>query len=159
VCKRGPAMVNEALECLGGNGFVEESILPRIYREAPLNSIWEGSGNVICLDILRAMAKDPASLESVVMEIREARGSDARFDAFARKLEDDLAQTRDELQARRLAERLALALQASLLIRHSAPEVADAFCAARLAGDSGRAFGTLPSSVNYAAIIERALAN
>jgi putative acyl-CoA dehydrogenase len=156
VSKRGPAQVNEALECLGGNGYVEESILPRLYREAPLNSIWEGSGNVICLDILRALNKEPEAVLSVLGEIRLARGSDRRFDAFAGTLEKDLKQPVAEVEARLLAERLALALQASLLIRHSIPEVADVFCGSRLADEGGRAFGTLPPSTNFQAILNRA---
>ena len=155
VSKRVPVVVNEALECLGGNGYVEESILPRLYREAPLNSIWEGSGNVICLDILRAMQKEPDAVESVLSEIRLARGSDSRLDAFAGRLEADLPEAATEIAARRLAERLALALQASLLVRHSIPAVADAFCATRLAGDGGRCFGTLPHA-DFRAILERA---
>ncbi len=156
VCKRGPGQVNEALECLGGNGFVEESILPRLYREAPLNSIWEGSGNVICLDILRAMSKEPDAISSVVDEIRLARGVDARFDAFVNQLENDLSAPPQEVAARRIAERLALGLEASLLIRHSIAAVADAFCASRLANDGGRAFGTLPKNTDFRAIVERA---
>ena len=156
VSKRGPSQVNEALECLGGNGFVEECILPRLYREAPLNSIWEGSGNVICLDILRAMNKEPEAVESVLDEIRLARGSDRRFDAFTKILEKDLTEPVAELEARLLAERLALALQASLLIRNSIPEVADVFCGSRLSDEGGRAFGTLSPSTNFQAIINRA---
>jgi len=156
VSKRGPAQVNEALECLGGNGFVEESILPRLYREAPLNSIWEGSGNVICLDILRAMNKEPKALDALLREIRLARGGDSRFDGFLTALEQDLTASANELEARRLAERMALAFEASLLIRHSVPEVADAFCAARLGSEGGRAFGTLPASTRFAAIVNRA---
>jgi putative acyl-CoA dehydrogenase len=159
VCKRAPSQVNEALECLGGGGFVEECILPRLYREAPLNSIWEGSGNVICLDILRAMKKEPDAVASVGDEIRLARGADRRFDAFADRLEQNLPAAATELEARRLAERLALALQASLLIRHSIPEVADAFCATRLANEGGRALGTLPANVGFRAIIDRAYAD
>ncbi len=156
ISKRCPALVTEALECLGGNGYVEECILPRLYREAPLNSIWEGAGNVICLDILRAMHKEPEALESVLGEIRQARGSDARLDEFAGRIEQDVRQAATELQARRLAERLALALQASLLVQHSPSAVADAFCATRLDGAGGRCFGTLPPQVDYRAIIERA---
>jgi putative acyl-CoA dehydrogenase len=156
VSKRGPSQVNEALECLGGNGFVEECILPRLYREAPLNSIWEGSGNVICLDILRAMNKEPEAVESVLEEIRLARGSDRRFDAFTKILEKDLTEPVAELEARLLAERLALALQASLLIRNSIPEVADVFCGSRLSDEGGRAFGTLSPNTNFQAIINRA---
>lgn len=156
VAKRGPSQVNEALECLGGNGFVEESILPRLYREAPLNSIWEGSGNVICLDVLRAMSKEPEAVSSVLDEIRLARGGDRRFDAFSNSLENDMTGPVTESDARRLTERLALALQASLLIRHSLPAVADAFCAARLSDEGGRAFGTLPPATNFGAILTRA---
>jgi putative acyl-CoA dehydrogenase len=156
VAKRGPAQVNEALECLGGNGYVEESVLPRLYREAPLNSIWEGSGNVICLDILRAMEKEPEALTSLLSEIRLARGSDRRFDAYTKVLEKDLREPAVEVEARLLAERLALAFQASLLIRYSIPEVADAFCAARLGDEGGRAFGTLSPSTNFEAILNRA---
>jgi putative acyl-CoA dehydrogenase len=155
VSKRAPAQVSEALECLGGNGFIEESILPRLYREAPLNSIWEGSGNVICLDILRAISKEPDAVATVGDEIRLARGADRRFDAFADKLEGELPGA-TEVEARRLAERLALALQASLLIRHSSPAVADAFCATRLSHQSGHTFGTLPADINFRAIIDRA---
>ena len=158
ICKRAPAQVNEALECLGGNGYVEESVLPRLYREAPLNSIWEGSGNVICLDILRAINKEPDALASVGDEIRLARGVDRRFDAFADRLEKDLPGAATEIEARRLAERLALGLQASLLLRHGIPESADAFCATRLANEGGRAFGTLPSQAGLPAIIARAFA-
>ncbi|HTS50020.1 MAG TPA: isovaleryl-CoA dehydrogenase [Bryobacteraceae bacterium] len=156
VSKSGPAHIGEALECLGGNGYVEECVLPRLYREAPVNSVWEGSGNVICLDILRAMRKEPEAVASLVDEISLARGVDRRFDAFADKVENDLRQAATEVEARRLAERLALALEASLLIRHSVAAVADAFCATRLAGDGGRAFGTLPAQVDFRAILERA---
>jgi putative acyl-CoA dehydrogenase len=156
VCKRGPAQVNEALECLGGNGFVEECVMPRLYREAPLNSIWEGSGSVICLDILRAMNKEPEAMSSVLSEISQARGADAGFDAFFNDLEKDLLVPPEEVAARRIAERIALGLQASLLIRHSIPAVSDAFCASRLSNDSGRAFGTLPPKTNFHAILNRA---
>jgi len=148
ICKRTPQFVNEAQECLGGNGYVEECVLPRLYREAPLNSIWEGSGNVICLDILRAMAKDPSSLGAVLEEIGQARGADRRFDSFARRLETELAGTRDEANARRLAERLALALEASLILRNGDSRISDAFCASRLDGESGRTFGTLPAAID-----------
>jgi putative acyl-CoA dehydrogenase len=156
VTKRCAVHVNEALECLGGNGYVEESIMPRLYREAPLNSIWEGSGNVICLDILRAMQKEPDAVSAVLAELHAARGGNKHFDDACDKLETDL-KAPAELEARRLTERLALCLQASLLIRHSIGEVSDAFCASRLAGDSGRAFGTLPAHTNFHAIIDRAM--
>jgi putative acyl-CoA dehydrogenase len=158
VCKRTPAVVGEALECLGGNGYVEESGLPRLYREAPLNSIWEGSGNVNALDVLRALAREPAAVEAFRAEIGLARGADRRLDAAADRLAKDLV-TADEASARRVVESMALVLQGSLLVRHSPAYVADAFCASRLAGDgsgSGLALGTLPAGLDTAAIVERA---
>ena len=155
VCKRAPAFVAEALECLGGNGYVEESGLPRIYREAPLNSIWEGSGNVMCLDVLRAVAKEPESLEAVLAEIRLAAAADRRLDAFVDRLGQRLARPQ-EVEARRLVEDLALALQGSLLVRFAAPAVADAFCASRLDGDRGQTFGTLPSGTDLGALLSSA---
>lgn len=135
--KRSPVFVAEALECLGGNGFVEESIMPRLYREAPLNSIWEGAGNVIALDVLRAIAKKPEALDRVLAEIHAA--NDARINRYAARIEKQVP----EEHARIFAERLALALQASLLTRFSPPEISNAFIASRLEGDNGRAFGTL----------------
>jgi putative acyl-CoA dehydrogenase len=157
VCKRGPVHTGEALECLGGNGYVEESGMPRLYREAPLNSIWEGSGNVMCLDVLRAMAKSPESVEAFFAEIAVAEGSDQRLDAYAAKLRADLGDPTDaETRARRLVERMALALQASLLVRHSPGAVASAFVASRLEGDHGLAFGTLPAGTDFGAIVDRA---
>ncbi|MGA3186058.1 MAG: isovaleryl-CoA dehydrogenase [Bryobacteraceae bacterium] len=147
VSKRTPAQVAEALECLGGNGFVEESAMPRLYREAPLNSIWEGSGNVIALDVLRAIKKEPDALERVLAEIRLA--NDSRVEKFVSGVRADVA----ESEARRFTERVAIALQASLLIRFSPPAISDAFCASRLDGDAGRAFGTLPNHVDFKAIV------
>jgi putative acyl-CoA dehydrogenase len=163
-CKRAPVHAAEALECLGGNGYVEEWPLARLYREAPLNSIWEGSGNVQCLDVLRALQKTPASLAALTDEIGAARGGDARLDAWSAALRDDLGRLRDpvrdpvetEGQARRFVERLALALQGSLLVRHAPAAMADAFCAGRLGGEGGRAFGTLPSGIDLTAVLERA---
>ena len=143
VCKRTPALVGEALECLGGNGYVEESGLPRLYREAPLNSIWEGSGNVNALDVLRALAREPATVEAFFAEVELASGADPRLDAAVDRCRKALAEA-DEAGARRLVEALALVLQGSLLVRHAPPAVADAFCATRLDGDWGHAFGTLP---------------
>jgi putative acyl-CoA dehydrogenase len=155
-CKRAPVHAAEALECLGGNGYVEEWGMARLYREAPLNSIWEGSGNVQCLDVLRAIQKSPESLRALLAEIREARGAAHRLDLFVNELQAQLERPEDlELRARRLVERLALALQGSLLVRHAPPEVADAFCASRLAGDGGRAFGTLPAGTDLRVILER----
>ena len=160
VCKRAAPHAAEALECLGGNGYIEESGMPLLYRDAPLNSIWEGSGNVAALDVLRALVRDPEGLPAFLGECREATGADARLDRHLDELDRDLgAFDPDEAQwrARSLVERLALALQASLLVRHAPPAVADAFCAARLNG-GGLAYGTLPSGVDAPAIIERALA-
>jgi putative acyl-CoA dehydrogenase len=157
ICKRAPVHAAEALECLGGNGYVEDWGMARLYRESPLNSIWEGSGNVQCLDVLRAIQKSPESLALLVHEIHEARGADHRLDLYMNELQADLARTEDmEARARRLVERLALALQASLLLRNSPADVADAFCASRLAGDGGRAFGTLPPLTDFGRILERA---
>ena len=154
--KRAPAHAVEALECFGGNGFVEESGMPRLYRESPLASIWEGSGNVQCLDVLRAMVKSPASLEAFFAEVGEAAGADARLDAAVAELRSELTDL-DEIQARarRIVERMALALQGSLLVRFGDPAVADAFSASRLGGDSGQAFGTLPPGTDFRRIIER----
>jgi putative acyl-CoA dehydrogenase len=155
VCKRTPALVGEALECLGGNGYVEESGLPRLYREAPLNSIWEGSGNVNALDVLRALAREPASVEAFFAEVSLASGADARLDAAVDRCRKALVEA-DEAGARRLVESLALVLQGSLLVRHAPPAVADAFCATRLDGDWGHAFGTLPPGLDPASIVARA---
>jgi putative acyl-CoA dehydrogenase len=156
ICKRGPVHAVEALECLGGNGYVEASGMPRLYREMPLNSIWEGSGNVISLDVLRALARNPQSLAAFFSEIDQASGADRRLDAYVADLRNRLSDLTDaELRARRLVERMAIALQGALLVRHGDPAVADAFCASRLAGDSGHAFGTLPASTDFEAIIER----
>lgn len=155
ICKRAPVQVGEALECLGGNGYVEECILPRLYREAPLNSIWEGSGNVICLDALRAMRKEPECLAALIEEIRLARGGNRYLDSELVSLEAELQKDQDELNARRVIERLALALEASLLVRHADPAVCDAFSESRLGGDGGYAFGTLPVSSSVASILDQ----
>jgi putative acyl-CoA dehydrogenase len=156
VCKRVPGAIGEAMECLGGSGYVEESGLPRLYREAPVNAIWEGSGNVICLDVLRAMGREPGCVEALQDELRAARGGDRRLDAWTSALEAELARPDDaEPRARRLVERMALGLQASLLVRFAPPEVADAFCAGRLA-EGGLGFGTLPPGLGLAAIVSRA---
>jgi putative acyl-CoA dehydrogenase len=156
VCKATPPLVAEALECLGGNGYVEESGLPRLYRESPLNSIWEGSGNVNCLDVLRALERDPESLDAFRAELALARGGNRSFDRALDDLDVELADPSDrELRARRLVERLALCLQASLLVRHAPEEVADAFCASRLDGAGGRAYGTLPAGIDTVSIVER----
>jgi len=158
VCKRGPRLAYEALECHGGNGYVEESIMPRVYREMPLASIWEGSGNVMCLDVLRAMGKTPETVSVLLEELYRARGADRRFDAHLRALESSLAQRDDvEVRARRLVERMALALQAALLLQHAPSAVADAFCASRLdETQRGHEYGTLCKGLDLAAIIARA---
>jgi putative acyl-CoA dehydrogenase len=157
VCKRTPGTIAEALECLGGNGYVEESILPRLYREAPVNSIWEGAGNVVCLDVLRAIAREPDSLEALLGELQRARGADLRLDARLVRLANALAdQGNLEHRARQLVEQLALALQASILVQHAPTPVADAFCASRLSDNPGRQFGILPSGLDLAAICARA---
>ncbi len=156
VTKRGPAFTAEALECLGGNGYVEESGMPRHYREAPLLSIWEGSGNVNALDVLRALTREPATADALFAELALARGADARLDAAVARLKDGLREA-DQTGARRMVERMALTLQASPLVRHAPAEAADAFCATRLGGDWGHAFGTLPRSAELDRILGRAL--
>ena len=173
VCKRGPTVVGEALECLGGNGYVEESGLPRLYREAPVNSVWEGSGNVNALDVLRALARTPESADALLAEVAAASGADRTLDAFASGLRRDLgvltrapdraddaaaaAGASWERGARRLVERMALALQGALLVQHSPAPMADAFCASRLGGDWGHTLGTLPVGADADAILARFL--
>ena len=155
ICKRESPHTAECLECLGGNGYVEESGMPRLYRQAPLNSVWEGSGNVQCLDVLRTMATTPTALDAFFAEIEEASG-DPGLDPYVSRLRADLGDITDiEARARGLVERMALALQGSLLLRFGDPAVADAFCASRLGGDRGSAFGTLPSGTDFSRIIER----
>jgi putative acyl-CoA dehydrogenase len=155
VCKRAPAHAAEALECFGGNGYVEESGMPRLYREAPLASIWEGSGNVAALDALRALTRQPETAEALFAELELASGADRRLDQAIARLRKELADP-SEARARRLAEAIALTLQGALLVQHGHPAVADAFIASRLDGDWGIAFGTLPAGLDLAAIIERA---
>ncbi|MGW3117181.1 acyl-CoA dehydrogenase family protein [Streptomyces sp. NPDC001107] len=157
VTKRCAPVAVEAAECLGGNGYVEESGLPRLVRESPLNSIWEGAGNVQALDVLRALRREPQALNAYLQEVGRARGADHRLDGAIKDLLTELADLDGiEGRARRLTERLALVLQGSLLVRFAPPEVADAFCASRLGGDSGAAFGTLPHTLDLASVVERA---
>jgi putative acyl-CoA dehydrogenase len=161
VCKRAPAHAAEALECLGGNGYVEESGMPRLYREAPLASIWEGSGNVAALDALRALTRQPETAEAFFAEIGQAAGADRRLDQAAARLSKELADP-SEARARHLAEAMAVVLQGALLVRYGDPAVADAFAASRLGDEGasfpgwGRAFGTLPPGIDAAAIVRRA---
>jgi putative acyl-CoA dehydrogenase len=157
ICKRAPMHAAEALECLGGNGYVEESGMPRLFRESPLNSIWEGSGNVQCLDVLRAIIKSPASLEAFFAEVQEGAVAEPRLDAYAKALREEIPGdvATIEVRARRVVEKMALALQGSLLVRYGDPAVADAFCASRLDRDWGQAFGTLPAGVDFGRIIAR----
>ncbi len=157
VCKRAPHAVVEALEVLGGNGFVEEGPMGLLYREIPLNSIWEGSGNVMCLDVLRAIQKNPETLDAFSDELAQVKGADRRLDAAIAKVRDGLTDSADaEHRARRVVEAMMTALQGALLVRHSPESIADAFCATRLGGDWGHAFGTLPAGVDARAIAARA---
>ncbi|MCQ0025149.1 acyl-CoA dehydrogenase family protein [Streptomyces somaliensis DSM 40738] len=157
VANRCTPVVAEALECLGGNGYVEESGMPRLLRESPLGSVWEGPGNVQALDVLRALRGEPGALDAFLREVGAARGADHRLDRAIRDLLAELADLDGaEARARRLAERMALVLQGALLVRWAPPEVADAFCASRLGGDRGAAFGTLPHTLGLRAIVERA---
>jgi putative acyl-CoA dehydrogenase len=157
VCKQGPVFAGEALECLGGNGYSEDSGMPRLYREAPVLSVWEGSGNVAALDTLRAMARQPESVEVFLEELDAGGGADPRLDAAVARLRDQLTDLDDlEYRARSIVESMAKALQGSLLVRYGHPAVADAFCASRLGGEWGVAFGTLPTGIDSSAILERA---
>lgn len=157
ICKRTPNHAYEAMECIGGSGVMEDCIMPRLFRESPVNAIWEGSGNVQCLDTLRAMQKEPDTLEAFFREAAEAKGADARFDRFLTQLQNDFADISDfQYRARNLVDRMALALQASLLIRNAPGAVADAFCASRLASNGGMNYGNLPSGTDAEAIIKRA---
>jgi putative acyl-CoA dehydrogenase len=157
ITKRCAPVAVEAAECLGGNGYVEESGLPRLVRESPLNSIWEGAGNVQALDVVRALRREPGALDACLTEIGRSHGADHRLDRAVKDLFAELADLSDvEGRARRLVERLALVLQGSLLVRYAPAEVADAFCASRLGGDHGASFGTLPTGLDLRAIVERA---
>jgi len=160
VCKRCPPFVNEAQECLGGAGYIEESVLPRLYRQAPLNSIWEGSGNIQCLDVLRALRKEPASAEAFFAELDAVRGGSALLDREAAALRKMIADDGADLAARsrRLVERMALAMQAACLVRGGNVAIADAFAESRLGRAHGAAFGTLePDASLHDALTERAL--
>lgn len=157
VCKRAPNLIYEAMECLGGPGYVEESILPRLYREAPLNSIWEGSGNIMCLDVLRAMFKDRGAIPAFITEIEQAKSSNNALDIHIEAVKTELTNTKDlEIRARRVTEMMALAWQGSLLVQHSSSTVSDAFCNSRMGGYWSGAYGTLPVGTDFKAVIKRA---
>jgi putative acyl-CoA dehydrogenase len=157
ICKRTPAHAAEVMECIGGSGVMEDSPMPRLFRESPVNAIWEGSGNVQCLDVLRALQKTPEVADALFDELALARGADARLDAAVDALRRDLADpTEAEYRARHLVDQLALTAQASLLVRHAPPAVADAFCGSRLADGGHRSFGTLPRGTDAAALVTRA---
>ncbi len=157
ICKRAPAHAYEAMECIGGSGVMEESPMQRLYREAPINAIWEGSGNVQCLDVLRAVKKSPAALDACFDEMALARGADKNLDSHIAALKQDMSDLGDfEQRARNLVDRLAVGFQAALLARHAPNFVADAFCASRLAAQGAHQFGALAPTVDFAAVIARA---
>lgn len=157
VCKRTPPAVNEAQECLGGAGYVEESIMPRLYREAPLNAIWEGSGNVQCLDVLRAMSREPETVDALFAELATAKGADKNLDRFVAKLKEEMGDhSKIQYRARRVVERMALALQGTVLVKAGNKAVSDAFCASRLGDERGLMLGTLPPGLAVDELIERA---
>jgi putative acyl-CoA dehydrogenase len=155
ICKRQPAMVGEALECLGGNGYVEESGMPRLFRESPLNGIWEGSGNVICLDVLHTIARDQEAAEVLLEEVETARGGNPRLDLAIERLSSSIRRlSSEEVHARRLVELIAVVLQGALLVKYGPDAVADAYCASRLTDDWCRTYGTLPSGVAFDDLIK-----
>jgi len=157
ICKRTPGHAYEAMECIGGSGVMEDSMFPRLFRESPVNAIWEGSGNIQCLDVLRAMAKTPEVVDAFFAELRLALGQNRWLDQHVRDLGKEFADTTDlQYRARHVVERMALALQASLLVRSAPAFVADAFCTSRLAPEGSFNYGALPRGVDVAAIIERA---
>jgi putative acyl-CoA dehydrogenase len=158
LCKRGPSAAAEAMEVLGGNGYVEEGPIARRFREMPLNSIWEGSGNIMCLDVLRALGREPHARDALLALLGRVRGSDAGFDRYAAALGAELSDPAEaETRARRLTERIALAVQAAILIEHGSPS-ASAFLASRIANGAPGAFGTLPVGLDLGAIIDRTFA-
>jgi putative acyl-CoA dehydrogenase len=157
ICKRTPQLTYEAMECIGGSGVMEDSPFPRLYREAPVNAIWEGSGNVQCLDALRAMQKTPEVVSAFFAEVAKARGGNAALDHWVAALQQQFADSADlEYRARHVVDAMALAIQAALLVQHAPPAVADAYCASRLQGVGHRQYGTLPRGVDCAALIRRA---
>jgi putative acyl-CoA dehydrogenase len=159
VCKRAPAVCAEAMEVLGGNGYIEDWPIARRFRESPLNSIWEGSGNIMCLDVLRALTREPATLEALETLLESAAGRDARYDRYRAALSAELGDASDsELRARDLTQRIALAAQAALLLTHGPASSCEAFLASRLAAGPPAAFGTLPRGSDFDALMARVLA-
>jgi len=157
ICKRTPVHAAEAMECIGGSGVMEDGPFPRLLRESPVNAIWEGSGNVQCLDVLRAMGRQPAVVDAFFAELAKARGGHAALDRWTDALRGEFTDLADaEYRARGIVDRMALAIQASLLVRHAPAAVADGFCASRLQGEGHRQYGTLPRGVDCAAIVARA---
>jgi putative acyl-CoA dehydrogenase len=156
VCKRAPAVIAESMEVLGGNGYIEEGPIARRYREAPLNSIWEGSGNIMCLDVLRAFAREPRTREVLDAVLAKSRGKDARYDRYVDELLVELGDPTDaESRARQVTQKIALAVQAAVLLAHAPDTSAQAFVTSRLVVAAPAAFGTLPRSVDSGAMIER----
>jgi putative acyl-CoA dehydrogenase len=160
VCKRQPGHAYEAMECIGGSAVMENSIMPRFYREAPINTIWEGSGNVQCLDVLRAINKDPQSLEAFLAEVGRGSGRNQQFDSYFAALQVEFTKQEDiQYRARSIVEKMVLALQGSLLLRNAPEYVSQAFCAARLGAGSGNTYGMLPNDIDCAALIDRGRLN
>jgi putative acyl-CoA dehydrogenase len=153
--KRNPGFVYECMECHGGVGYVEETPMPRLFRESPVNGIWEGSGNVIALDVLRTLRREPGALDAFAAELAATTGADRAYDGALRTLKEQLSAAPEEADGRQIAERMALLLQASLLLRHAPAAVADAFCATRLGDAGGRLFGVLPRGADVAGILAR----
>jgi len=160
ICKRTPGHAYESMECIGGSGVMEDSPFPRLFRESPVNAIWEGSGNVQCLDVLRAMQKTPAVVGAFFAELAKSRGANAALDRYVAALQKELGDLADlEYRARDVVDRMALALQAALLVQHAPAAVADAFCASRLAASGHHNYGALPRGADCAAIVARATPN
>ncbi|MFN3714319.1 MAG: isovaleryl-CoA dehydrogenase [Alcanivoracaceae bacterium] len=156
ICKRAPNFTYEAMECIGGSGVMEDSMMPRLYREAPVNAIWEGSGNVQCLDVLRAMEKTPAVVDAFFAEVDRAKGGNSHLDRHVKGLKSEFTDLSDlEYRARDVVDRMALALQGALLVQHAPQAIAEGFCASRLSGVGHHNYGALPRGIDCTAIIER----
>ena len=159
ICKRTPGVAAEAMECIGGSGVMEDGPMPRIFRESPVNAIWEGSGNVQCLDVLRALSRTPETLAVYFAEVEAANGANAAYDRHVAALKEDMRETDDfEMRARDLVDRLAVAFQASVLVRHAPAFVSDAYCASRMESRGAHQYGALPKGVDCKAIVTRARA-